>query len=285
MSSLIASGDLAKDHPWFTPPSFNSAAYKLPSDSRKGQDYLDAHGYTQTSAFGYVYLPAKEKRALERGSAVGVTGNPPDGKNNGKGEDLLKRCLITPNGVVYRHLSSMESEKVLELEERRDFFIEEFGEDVGGMQELEKALEVDDYINLQGGMEELGRYGERHGVVWVNQDDLDAEAAFANLDDDVVDDEDGMSDETDDLGIDLDPGMQGSGAWDGSGMQQGQRGGLQSGKGQQRQSINLRSLDADTLQKRVAEKQKELEAARKEMDKMEKMMTKRNKDFKGMLRA
>lgn len=66
-SDLLASGDLSSDHVWFNPPSFNSAGYKLPPDGRKGQEYLDAHGYVGNHAFGYVYLPGRERRALERG--------------------------------------------------------------------------------------------------------------------------------------------------------------------------------------------------------------------------
>jgi len=42
--------------------------------------------------------------------------------------------------------------------------------------------------------------------------------------------------------------------------------------------IILRALDTEGLQKRVAEKQKELEQARKEMDKVEKLWTRKSKD-------
>ncbi|RMD44036.1 hypothetical protein DV735_g1116, partial [Chaetothyriales sp. CBS 134920] len=185
LSSLINSGDLTKDHPWFNPPSFNSPAYKLPPDNRKGQAYLDAHGYTPTSAFGYVYLPLRERRALERGSAVGVAGNslppPSNNANQPPYESLVHRTLITPNGVVYRHLTSAESEKLLELEERRDLCIEEFGEDIGGMHGLEVPLEADDFINLAGGMEELARRAGAQPVI--NLRALDAEALAKRLSD------------------------------------------------------------------------------------------------------
>ncbi|RMZ83182.1 hypothetical protein DV738_g1361, partial [Chaetothyriales sp. CBS 135597] len=224
-SSLISSGDLSKDHPWFNPLSFNSPAYKLPPDNRKGQAYLDAHGYTPTSAFGYVYLPLRERRALERGSAVGVAGNsippPSNNANQPPYESLVHRTLITPNGVVYRHLTSAESERLLELEERRDLCIEEFGEDIGGMHGLEVPLEADDFINLSGGMEELARRGESKGVVW---------------------------------------------------------GQTQVATGAQ-PVVNLRALDAESLAKRVADKQKELEAARKEMDKIERTWNKKAREW------
>ncbi len=309
-SSMIASEDLTKDHPWFNPGgySFNSAGYKLPTDSRKGQDYLDAHGYVGGSyAFGHVYLPVKEKRALERGSAVGIASSPAkadqssNGKSNAIGkkgqnqneqEDLLKRCLITPSGTVFRHLNAHEADKVLELEQRRQWYVEEFGEDVGGMHALEKPLEVDDYINLAGGMEELGRYGERHGIVWVNgaeEGDEEYDDGEEELDE-MEEDAGLMSDEIDDLGIDLDPAAGMPSAW---GEGQGGLSGIPPTTGQapntlapmktqpgpQAQNINLRALDVETLQRRVAEKQKELEAAKKEMEKIEKGMTKRNREF------
>jgi hypothetical protein len=320
ISSMIATGDLTKDHPWLSPAnhSFNSTHYKLPTDGRKGQDYLDAHGYVGNHAFGYVYLPAREKRALERGNAVGIansTNTEGSKDNGGKGkkdhqEDLLKRCLITPTGTVYRHLTAAESDKMLELEERRQFYVEEFGEDVGGMHALAKPLEIDDYINLSGGMEELGRYGERHGVVWVSGAD-DHESGDQGFDDenehDGMNEDAGMiSDETDDLGIDLDPGSVVPGAWD-AGLQAGMPLGAaidaasqqppntlapmrnQRSTAAQQQSINLRALDLSTLQKMVAQKQKELEAARKEMEKMEKAVGKRNREVgkwrEGLLKA
>jgi hypothetical protein len=44
-------------------------------------------------------------------------------------------------------------------------------------------------------------------------------------------------------------------------------------------NVNLRALESDVLQKRVVEKQKELEQARKEMEKIEKLWTKKSKDI------
>lgn len=322
ISSMIQSGDLSKDHPWLNPPNFNSAAYKLPSDSRRGQDYLDGNGYSANDAFGYIYLPLKEKQALKDGHAVSVA------DAGERRDDLLRRCLVTPNGWVLRHLSADESEKVLELEERRQMYVEEFG-DVGTMDGL-GVLEPDDYTNLGGGMERLSRYGERHGVIWVmgEGEQLNEDDEFFDDDDDELGGEVGVSDEEepilDDDGLvdpnnaalDLHQSVNMPGAWDlppGSmtaGKQNaGRSGSLPSlpllsksqapalpGRGQpqsvaqgstgatntsaaQNLNVNLRAMDSESLQKRVAEKQKELEQSRKEMEKIEKLWNKKSKDI------
>ena len=308
LSSLIASGDLTRDHPFLNPVPFNSSAYRLPGDSRKGQDYLDAHGYTPTSAFGYVYLPSKERKALERGSAVGVAGalpSEPANSRNSKGsnsathkEDLLRKCLITPNGIVYRHLSAEESDKVLELEERRSRYVEELGEDVGGMHGLENPLEVDDFINLTGGIEELGRRGEAHGVVWVHDSDERDEGVWEE-------DEQGSSGAEDEEDDDMDELVDFEGD---EGFQGGYANTSMSGFEADRQarkkvelaamrgegvggvkSVNLRGLDVDVLQKKLLEKQREWEVSRKEMERVEKMMAKRSREMgrmrEGILKA
>lgn len=173
LSDMVASGDLAKDHPFFNPQSFTSASYKLPPDHRKGQAYLDGNNYSSSDVFGMIYLPRKEKNALRQGHAVSiadpVTVPTNNGADNERKEDILRRCLITPTGWVLRHLSRDESEKLLDLEERRQMYLEEFGE-LGRMDNL-GALEDNDYINLEGGFEELDHFGNRHGVCWVvNQD-------------------------------------------------------------------------------------------------------------------
>lgn len=162
LSEMVSTGDLAKDHPYFMPQSFTSAPYKLPPDSRRGQAYLDGNGYSSSDVFGMVYLPNKEKRALYNGHAVSVA------DSGDRKDDLLRRCLITPNGAVLRHLSREESEKVLDLEERRSLYLEEYGE-LGRMDDLGR-LEDDDYVNLEGGFDELTRFGDRHGVCWVVSD-------------------------------------------------------------------------------------------------------------------
>ena len=341
ISSLLQSGDVPKDHPWLNPPSFNSAAYKLPPDSRRGQDYLDGNAYGANDAFGYIYLPMKEKQALKDGNAVSVA------DAGDRKDDLLKRCLVTPNGWVLRHLSADESEKVLELEERRQMYVEEFG-DVGLMGGLGK-LEPDDQTNLGGGMEKLARNGEQHGIVWiVGEDDQIDDELFEPFDDEdgEVDGEIGTSDEEGedeyDDAEDIDETSIGDGQLDmpgtweqplrapphvsrvGSGGRVNSLPGLgphsrtnalrlpphgpgivteqpsQTGShsiagpstaapphvatptttsSMAPDNVNLRVLEADALQRRVHESQKTLDAARKEMDKLEKMAMKKVKDI------
>jgi len=159
VNSIIQSGDLTRDSAWLNPPSFNSAAYKLPPDGRRGQEYLDGNGYSATDAFGYIYLPFKEKQALKQGHPVSVAA-PGDKK-----DDLLKKCLISPDGSVLRHLSAEEAKKAIDLNERRPMYLEEYGE-VGTMNGL-GPLEYNDFSNLAGGMERLARHSEQLGVVWV----------------------------------------------------------------------------------------------------------------------
>ncbi|EXJ53934.1 hypothetical protein A1O7_09271 [Cladophialophora yegresii CBS 114405] len=339
ISSLLQSGDLSKDHPWLNPPSFNSAAYKLPPDSRRGQEYLDGNAYSANDAFGYIYLPMKEKQALKDGNAVSVA------DAGDRKDDLLKRCLVTPNGWVLRHLSADESEKVLELEERRQTYVEEFG-DVGTMSGL-GVLEMDDFTNLGGGMEKLARHGERHGVVWIvgedgqMEDDDDEFEPFDHEDGGVdgaigVTDEDGeddgFEDDIDERVFDTDEHLEMPGAWEHpprnarppSRVASGGRinslpglgphsrtnalrlpprgpiapecpsqpldsetnapapvttGPATTASGAIHDTTNLRLLENEALQKRVQESQKALEAARKEMEKLEKMANKKAKDI------
>ncbi|OAL38528.1 hypothetical protein AYO20_02177 [Fonsecaea nubica] len=353
-SSLIQMGDLSRDHPWLNPPSFNSATYKLPPDSRRGQEYLDGNGYSANDAFGYIYLPLKEKQALKDGNAVSVA------DAGERKDDLLKRCLVTPNGWVLRHLSADEGEKLLELEERRQLYLEEFG-DVGTMAGL-GVLEADDYTNLGGGMERLARQGERHGVVWIMGEDGEMidDDEFEPFDDEdgEIDGEIGDSDEEGEeelygegegLDEEGEEGFEGDdpvnmpGSWDLStrdphqatrvasggrinslpglgphsrtnalrlpsrgpsiGMedpaQQDNRVTAGPSTGPQHankpspapsapattantattENVNVRLLDADALQKRVQESQKALDAARKEMEKTEKLWNKKAKDI------
>lgn len=170
LAEMVQDGDLTKDHPLFNPPAFNSSGYKLPSDSRKGQAYLDGNNYNSSDVFGMVYLPNKEKKALYQGHAVSVA------DSGERADDLLRRCLITPGGWILRHLSREEGERVLDLEERRQVYLEDLG-DIGRMDGLGK-LEDNDYSNLEGGFDELSRFGERHGVCWVVGENDAAERGF-----------------------------------------------------------------------------------------------------------
>ncbi|OAP62076.1 hypothetical protein AYL99_04279 [Fonsecaea erecta] len=353
--SLIQIGELSRDHPWLNPPSFNSATYKLPPDSRRGQDYLDGNGYSANDAFGYIYLPLKEKQALKDGNAVSVA------DAGERKDDLLKRCLVTPNGWVLRHLSADEGEKLLELEEKRQIYLEEFG-DLGTMGGL-GALETDDYTNLSGGMERLARQGERHGVVWImgedgeivdddefepfDDEDGEIDGEIGDSDEEVEDEEYGDGEGLDDEGeeeFEADDSVNMPGGWDnpprdphhatrvGSGGRINSLPGLgphsrtnalrlpsrgppigpedpaqqdnrvttagpstapQNASKQPRppsatanaasatttENVNVRLLDADALQKRVQESQKALDAARKDMEKTEKLWNKKAKDI------
>ena len=170
LAEMVQDGDIAKDHPLFNPPPFTSTGYKLPPDSRKGQAYLDGNNYNSSDVFGMVYLPNKEKRALCQGHAVSVA------DSGERADDLLRRCLITPGGWILRHLSREEGERVLDLEEKRQQYLEDL-EDIGRMDGLSK-LEDNDYSNLEGGFDELSRFGERHGVCWVVGENDAAERGF-----------------------------------------------------------------------------------------------------------
>ncbi|KAK5946140.1 transcriptional repressor general negative regulator of transcription subunit 4 [Knufia obscura] len=170
LAEMVQDGDIAKTHPLFNPPPFTSAGYKLPPDNRKGQSYLDGNNYNSSDVFGMVYLPNKEKKALYQGHAVSVA------DSGERADDLLRRCLITPGGWILRHLSREEGERVLDLEERRQMYLEDLG-DIGRMDGLGK-LEENDYSNLEGGFDELSRFGERHGVCWVVGENDAAERGF-----------------------------------------------------------------------------------------------------------
>lgn len=159
LSELVASKAIPKDHPLFTTPHFTSTAYKLPSDSRKGQEYLDANGYSSSNVFGMVYLPTAQKRVLYHGHAVSVH------SGGDRDHDLLHRALITPNGTVLRHLGVDEGQRVIDLEQGRSMNGEESGELIR-MDHLNR-LEDDDFINLEGGFDEIIKNGDRHGICWV----------------------------------------------------------------------------------------------------------------------
>lgn len=259
LSDMLASGDITKDHPFLQPPSLTHKDYKLPGDSRKGQTYLDAHGYTNTSAFGYVYVPRSQRRELMDGAPI-VVGEEPS--KNGK-EDLLKSTLITPSGAVMRHLTSKEIDRTLELEERRALYRENFGDDIGGMQGLLDRIENEDNINLEGGIDEIVRHGEGKGVVWVydsNDEDADGETEEEILEAGEYDEQDEkVWDSADEYGDDEDYEDEENLA--------------------RERQVNLRGLSDEELQKRVAETQREYDASRKEVERLEKSLGKRSKEL------
>lgn len=259
LSDLVASGDISKDHPFFQAPSFTTKDYKLPGDSRKGQAYLDAHGYTTTSAFGYVYVPRSQRRELLDGAPI-VIGEEPD--KNGK-EDLLKSCLISPSGTVMRHMTTKEIDRILEIEERRVGYREEFGDDVGGMQNLNLRLEPEDNINLEGGVEEIVRHGEGKGVVWVYESG--DEEADGETDEEIL--EAGEYDEDEEV-------WEGDEDYDDEDEEYDDHG---TNLARERK-VNLRGMSVEELQKRLAETQREFEASRKEVERLDKGFGKRGKE-------
>lgn len=320
-----------KEHPFLNPPSFSSKDYRLPSDSRKGQDYLDAHGYTPTHAFGYLYVPRSQRRELiDGGFAVGEEGLNTTDSNTAAKEDLLKSYLIAPSGTVLRHLSSREIDRVLDLEDRRSVYREQWGDDLGSMQALEVRLEDGaggrgvDFINLEGGVEELVRHGEGKGVVWVreegdgeddSEDDDDLDGDLDDEDEEFLDDDedDDIDEGGEDMGGETDeeilahgdgrkvpadgagefweasPDVHGQ-AYDVSAMggpTTGQRiaarstaaqGGEENNMARERR-VNVRALDNAELQKRTLETQRENEASRKEVERLEKGLGKRNREM------
>jgi CCR4-NOT transcription complex subunit 4 len=263
-------------------PSLNSAAFKLPPDSRKGADYLDANGYTDSNPFGQIYLGLKEKKALWNGESFGVAD-----EREGRQGDLLRRALITGGGVVYRHLSREQEDRVMELEARKEQYAAEWGI-VGGIGIMDKLgkLEDDDYTNIEGGIDELIRHGDRHGIGWVmgqqreDWDDADAEDDDGDQFDDGYDDED---DKTDDLGLGLDPTV---GGWEVAAargvMPRALTPNVKQASTTKAQpvsaKVNLRAMDNSELQKRIKETLQEMEATKKEMDKMDKLVMKKVKE-------
>jgi CCR4-NOT transcription complex subunit 4 len=265
LNDILASSDYSRDHTFLAPPSLTSKDYKLPHDSRKGEAYLNAHGYTVTSAFDYNYIRRSARRELLDGSPI-VLGEEPD--KNGK-EDLLKNTLISPSGAVLRHLTTNEIDRTLELEGRRLQHMEEFGTDIGGMQALATRLEVNDNINLEGGVDEIVRHGEGKGVVWVydsndEDGDDDGETEDDDLDGEYDDEDEKVWDSADEYG-DVDE-YEHDGV-DGEMTLARER------------KVNLRAMADEELARRVAETQRETDAARKEVERLDKLMAKRSKEM------
>ena len=278
LASLTSTKDIEFGNPLFNPPPLSS--YRLPTDTRRGADYLDANGYTDSNPFGMLYLTQDKKRAIQNGHAVRIS-------DASKPNDLLRRAMVSPTGTVWRHLTQAEEERVLELEERREVYAEEWGAMGLGLMDKLTVLEEDDYMNLEGGMEKLSRNGEAHGVSWVMRDDeQDEEDAEANHDDELeYDEEDEDVTDDDDLGLNVNvPGGWETGRALGTvpenmhitnsanvlppmRLQPGLEG-----------KPNLKIMDVDKLMKRMAEVQKEAEAARKEVDRFEKNVLKKTKE-------
>ena len=260
-NQLLDAKELDYSSALFNLPPLSS--YRLPPDSRKGNDYLDGNGYTMSSPFGEVYVTSKERRALQRGSAVHIS-------DQNRPNDLLRRTIITSQGRVYRHLSQEEEDKVIELERRQEEDEQIHGE--LGVVRVSKADEAD-FPNIEGGLEELLRYGLRHGVSWVT-DEKDDEGAMDE--DDVWASDD---DQTGELG-DLTAGWQAAGPL--GTMPTALANAKEQVAGLRREVMNkipnLRGMDIETLQRTIKDTQAEVDAARKEMEAMEKKWVKKGRE-------
>ena len=274
LASLTSTKDIEPSNSLFNPPPLSS--YRLPGDSRRGADYLDANSYTDSNPFGMLYLTQDKKRAIQNGHAVRIS-------DASKPNDLLRRAMVSPTGTVWRHLTEAEEARVLELEERREVYAEEWGAIGLGLMDKLTVLEEDDYMNIEGGMERLSRNGEAHGVSWVMKDDEEDSPDVGDENDDELE----YEEEDEDITDDDDLGLNVPGGWE-TGLALGtvpenvnitnKANFLPPMRLAPNEKSNLRTMDVEKLVKRIADAQKEVEAARKEMEKIEKNMLKKNKE-------
>ena len=265
LSQLFDSKQLDHSSALFNLPPLTS--YRLPPDSRRGADYLDGNGYTMSSPFGEVYLNSKQRKELQQGLAVRIS-------DQNRPNDLLKRTLITKSGRVYRHLSQEEEEKVLALEKRR-----EEDERIYGELGAKAMLKVDeaDFLNVEGGLDELLKHGAKHGISWVMDESEDIDG-----------DLDGEDDTDYPIGDDESSGLATlAGGWQATdalattpvGANNKEAAAAAAANHQaQKKSVNLRAMDMEKLQRTIRETQTEMEQARKEMEVMEKRYAKKGKE-------
>jgi CCR4-NOT transcription complex subunit 4 len=258
LQELFQSKDLDVNSSLLNAPSLTS--YKLPSDSRKGADYLEANGYTMTSPFGELYLSGRDRKQLLQGQDVRVS-------DPNKPQNVLKRAMITPTGAIFRHLSAEEEEKVVELENRIRENEEKYG--ITGKMDV-KPLDDMDFMNLTGGLQELMAFPPLHRISL-----LTAEPGTEGAEDDDVDFEGNASDETED---DMAPLASGFGAAPEGPMRKPMTPNTMKRKAEALMAVNLRNLDVNQLQKRIRETQVEMEGARKEMDALEKKAARKAKE-------
>ena len=262
LSQLFDSKQLDHSSALFNLPPLTS--YRLPPDSRRGADYLDGNGYTMSSPFGEVYLNSKQRKELQQGSAVHIS-------DQNRPNDLLKRTLITKSGRVYRHLSQEEEEKVLALERRREEDERIYGElGAKGMLKVDEA----DFLNIEGGLDELLKHGVKHGISWVMDESEDIDGDLDGEDDTdypIGDDESGALATL-------------AGGWQATDVLATTPAGVNSKEAAttrhqaQKKSVNLRAMDMEKLQRTIREAQTEMEQARKEMEAVEKRYAKKGKE-------
>jgi CCR4-NOT transcription complex subunit 4 len=261
-SQLFDSKQLDQSSALFNLPPLTS--YRLPPDSRRGADYLDGNGYTMSSPFGEVYLDSKQKKELQQGSAVRIS-------DANRPNDLLRRSMITKNGRVYRHLSQEEEERALMLERRQEEDEQVYGE--LGAREMLKVDEAD-LMNIQGGLDELLKHGDRHGISWVMDDS-------ENIDGDMDEEDDADYPVGDDEAGELANLAGGWQAADPLGAMTATANSKEHGGARhhaQKKSLNLRAMDIEKLQRTIRETQTEMEHARKEMEAVEKKWVKKGKE-------
>lgn len=261
LSQLFESKELDQSSALFNIPPLSS--YRLPPDSRKGADYLSGNSYTMSNPFGEIYVTSKERKALQQGSAVRIS-------DPNKPADLLKRTMITSQGRVYRHLSQEEEDRVLELERTQDEDEQIFGE-LGMV--LASKVDEEDFPNIEGGLEDLLRYGERHGVSWI-MDEKDSGAEGMDDDDDDAD----WPSEDDEAGelASLGGGWQAAAGAAPAAADSKDHAGVRHEN--QKNLPNLRAMDIEKLQRTIRETQAEVDQARREMEAMEKKWVKKGKE-------
>lgn len=258
LQELFESKEIDINSALFNTPPLTS--YKLPAQSCKGADYLDANGYTMNSPFGEIYISGSERKQLLQGR--GVRHSDPN-----KPQNVLKRNMITPTGAIFRHLSADEEEKVIELEKRMRANEEKYG--VTGKGEL-KPLDDMDFMNLTGGLQELLAFPPLYRISL-----LTSEPGTEGAEDDDADLGENGSDETED---EMAPLASGFGAAPEGPMRKPMTPTTMKKKAEALMAVNLRNLDVDKLQKRIRETQVEMEGARKEMEALEKKAARKAKD-------
>jgi hypothetical protein len=259
LQQLFESKDVDVNSATFNAPPLSS--YKLPQDSRKGADYLDSNGYTMNSPFGEIYLSGHDREQLRQGRDIRLS-------DSNKPQNVLKRTMIMPNGTIFRHLSAEEEERVIELANRMQDNEENYG--VTGKGDL-KPLDDMDFMNLTGGLEELMSFPPLHRI-----SHLTAEPGSEPPKDDDADFRGNASDETEE--DEMAPLASGFGAAPEGPMRKPMTPTTMKRKAEALMAVNLRNLDVDKLQKRIRETQVEMEAARKEMETLEKKAVRKAKD-------
>ncbi len=258
LQELFESKDLDLSSALLNAPPLTS--YKLPPQSHRGADYLDANGYTMTSSFGEIYLSGRDRKQLLQGRDVRLS-------DPSKPQNVLKRSMITPTGAIFRHLSGEEEERVIELENRMQKDEDEYG--VTGKSDL-KPLDDMDLMNLTGGLQELMAFPQLHRISL-----LTAEPGTEGAEDDDAELGGNGSDETED---EMAPLASGFGAAPEGPVRKPMTPNTMKRKAEALLSVNLRNLDVNKLHKRIRETQGEMEGARKEMEALEKKAARKAKD-------